>query len=129
MTSNASLISVMVSALMVRCKWACGAYVFCCREAFIETGGFDERYYASEEIHFSRALKHWGRKHHMRFVILDEPIQTSMRKAEWYTPRQLRRMVFQTLFFPSRLKEREKCELWYTRPLERPGSRLLTDGR
>ena len=40
-------------------KFACGAYVFCTRDAFNETGGFDEQYYASEEIHFSKALQRW----------------------------------------------------------------------
>ena len=39
------------------CRWAAGSYVFCRREAFRDTGGFDERFYASEEIHFSRALR------------------------------------------------------------------------
>jgi GT2 family glycosyltransferase len=47
------------------CKWARGCFVFCTREAFEKAGGFDERYFASEEIHFSQALKRHG-----RFVML-----------------------------------------------------------
>ena len=57
-------------------KWACGAYVFCTREAFMEAGGFDERYYASEEIYFSRALRRWGWNKGKLFTILEEPIIT-----------------------------------------------------
>lgn len=97
-------------------KWACGAYVFCTREAFLETGGFDERYYASEEIHFSRALRRWGRKRGQRFVILDEPILTSARKQEWYSTRELLLMTLGILFHSRRLQNRDACHMWYRRP-------------
>jgi glycosyltransferase involved in cell wall biosynthesis len=107
-----------------RMGWACGAYVFCLREAFLATGGFDERYYASEEIHFSRALKRWGRARGLRFVILDEPISTSLRKMEWYTPRELLRMTIRTLLRPGSLRRREGCDLWYTRPRAKPAERV-----
>lgn len=100
--------------------WACGAYVFCLRDGFLEIGGFDERYYASEELHFSRALKRWGHPRGLRFRILDEPIQTSLRKMEWYSPRELLRMTLRTLLWPGRLRRREGCELWYTRPERKP---------
>jgi len=103
-----------------RIRWACGAYVFCHRTAFTETGGFDERYYASEEIWFSRTLRRWGRARGMRFVILDEPIVTSARKLEWFGLRGLVRMFFATLIRPGAIKRREACAFWYTRPLEKP---------
>lgn len=96
--------------------WACGAYVFCLKSAFIDSGGFDERYYATEEIHFSRALKRWGRARHMRFVILGQPISTSLRKTEWYSTHELLRMAIGTTLNPGRLRRRDGCELWYTRP-------------
>jgi glycosyltransferase involved in cell wall biosynthesis len=35
-------------------KVACGAYIFCHKEDFIEVGGFNENVYASEEIWFGR---------------------------------------------------------------------------
>jgi len=47
----------VVLFLMRLGRWAAGSYVFCLREAFDAAGGFDERYYASEEIHFSRAVR------------------------------------------------------------------------
>lgn len=103
-----------------RLRWACGAYVFCHRQAFIETGGFDERYYASEEIWFSRTLARWGRARRMRFVILDEPIVTSARKLEWFGLRGLFRMFFATLLRPGAIKRRDACAFWYTRPQEKP---------
>jgi glycosyltransferase involved in cell wall biosynthesis len=98
-------------------KWASGAYVFCTREAFVETGGFDERYYASEEIHFSRALKRWGRKRAQSLVILKEPIITSSRKLEWYSTRQILTIILGMLFHFQPMQNQAACyRMWYRRP-------------
>ena len=96
--------------------WACGAYVFCLRQAFDEIGGFDERFYASEEIHFSRALKKWGRRNQRRMCIIDEPIVTSMRKLRWYSPSRLAKVFLIFALRPGMVKDRERCWLWYERP-------------
>jgi glycosyltransferase involved in cell wall biosynthesis len=61
-------------------RWAAGCFLFCTREAFDAVGGFDEAYFASEEIHMSRAL---GRKG--RFVVLRGAVTTSGRKTEKYS--------------------------------------------
>jgi glycosyltransferase involved in cell wall biosynthesis len=58
-------------------RWAAGCFVFCTRDAFEKAGGFDERYFASEEIHFSQALKRHG-----RFVILRTMVTSSARKLD-----------------------------------------------
>lgn len=98
-------------------KWACGAYVFCTREAFLGTGGFDERYYASEEVHFSRALRLWGRTRGQAFVILEEPIITSSRKLEWYSSWEIIRMLLAMLIHSKPLQSRDACHnMWYRRP-------------
>jgi len=97
-------------------KWACGAYVFCTHEAFLETGGFDERYYASEEIFFSRAMQRQGHKRGQRFVILEEPIITSSRKMDWYSTREMLFMFLDMLFRFRPLQSRNACDLWYRRP-------------
>jgi glycosyltransferase involved in cell wall biosynthesis len=108
------------SAALKLCKWACGAYVYCPKEAFVGVGGFDERYYASEEIHFSRSLKRWGRGRGMRFEILDEPIETSMRKVEWYSPLELLKIMLATALMPTRIRKQSGCDFWYTRPEAKP---------
>ena len=101
-------------------KWACGAYVFCTREAFIETGGFDERYYASEEIHFSRALRRWGWKKAKLFIILEEPIITSSRKLKWYSI-QDHLMIFLRMFlYLKPFQNQDACyKMWYEHPEKR----------
>ena len=60
-------------------RWAAGCFLFCTRAAFDAVGGFDEAYYASEEIHMSRALGRQG-----RFVVLREAVTTSGRKTQKY---------------------------------------------
>ncbi len=107
--------------LVSRClKLACGAYVFCLREAFEATGGFDERYYVGEELYFSRDLKRWGRPRRLGFAILDEPIITSGRKLDWYSLPALLRFARRLVFCPSARRSRESCQLWYARPDEKP---------
>jgi glycosyltransferase involved in cell wall biosynthesis len=98
-------------------KWASGAYVFCPRQAFLDTGGFDERYYAAEEIFFSGALKRWGKRSGKAFVILDEPIITSSRKLEWYGLSGIAIMILGMFLHLRPLQNREACErIWYRRP-------------
>jgi GT2 family glycosyltransferase len=89
--------------------WAPGCFFFARRDAFERVGGFDERYYASEEIHLSRALKRAG-----RFVILPDKVLTSARKAEHYSMwRSLWLML--RIAHPGSLRSREGLDFWYTR--------------
>jgi glycosyltransferase involved in cell wall biosynthesis len=90
-------------------KYAAGCFVFATKTAFYAAGGFDERYYASEEIWLSRALKAQG-----RFVILKESVITSGRKAKLYTPNQLFILAMRLLFKgPKGWQKREGLGLWY----------------
>jgi glycosyltransferase involved in cell wall biosynthesis len=98
-------------------KVAAGSYIYCQREAWTETRGFDETVYAGEELFFSRRLKRWGRKRGLGFRILTSPVMTSPRKLQWYGPWQLLRHTL-SLARPGSMKRRENCALWYTRPDE-----------
>jgi glycosyltransferase involved in cell wall biosynthesis len=96
-----------VAAIMRAAAWAAGCFVFARRDAFERVGGFDERYFASEEIHLSRALKRHG-----RFVIVAGSVMTSGRKAERYS-RWRTFLIFVRLAWPANLKKRH--EFWYGR--------------
>ena len=96
--------------------WAAGSYVFCLREAFEAVGGFNEAFYASEEIILSNDLKRWGRGHQMSMKILREPALTSMRKFEWYSTLDLVKLGLRLVIHPSDVKKRDACPMWYQRP-------------
>ncbi len=90
-------------------KYAGGCFIFCRREAFEQAGGFDERYFAGEEIWLSRALKRQG-----RFVVSREKVTTSGRKLRQNsTGRILWTMFRLVLRGPKAAQRREGLELWY----------------
>ena len=80
---------------------------------FDRAGGFDERYYASEEIHFSRAVKKHG-----PFVMLRGAVVTSARKAEFFSAGSVFRQ-FLVMLWPGSLKRRERLGFWYDGQRER----------
>lgn len=102
--------AIFAAALILRtARWAPGCFFFARRQAFERAGGFDERYFASEEIHLSRALKRLG-----PFVILDHQVLTSARKAEVYSLSHSLWLMLRMLW-PGSLKSRDGLEFWYTR--------------
>ena len=90
-------------------RWAAGCFIFARRDAFEAVGGFDERYYATEELVLSKALKRRG-----RMVIVREPVLTSGRKARLYTFGDLRRLLWRyALRGESFVQRRENLHMWY----------------
>ena len=96
---------------------AAGAFVFCRREAWAATGGFDETRYAGEEVFFSMALKRWGRARGRDFCVLtDHPVRTSARKFSdgWGRLRSLAQMLL-LMACPPLARTRWACFSWYRR--------------
>ena len=91
-------------------KWAAGCFLFARRDVFEKVGGFDERFYASEEIHLSRALKRHG-----RFVMVDAPVTSSARKAETHSAWSMFKFLAKLLVRGEKgLKSRElTASFWY----------------
>lgn len=103
------------SAISRGLRWAAGSFIFCRREAWEETGGFPEAWYAGEEIAFSRNLKRWCRNRALGFVIItEERLQTSSRKVDNYSIWQMARLLM-GLACPGALKSRARCHYWYDR--------------
>jgi cellulose synthase/poly-beta-1,6-N-acetylglucosamine synthase-like glycosyltransferase len=101
-------------------RLAAGSFLFCRREAWEETGGFDESFYAAEELIFSQALKGWCRKKGLKFkIISDSFVLTSARKLHWNSQFKLFLIMF-SLLRPGALKSREGCSFWYQRPSVKP---------
>ena len=86
-----------------------GAFLFMRRHTFDAVGGFDEQYFAGEEVYLSLALKKLG-----RFRILKEPIVTSARKMRMHSGGLvLRQFLWMMIFGKRALRRREKLHLWY----------------
>jgi glycosyltransferase involved in cell wall biosynthesis len=103
------LLSAFGCALLFRLRVAGGCFIFARRAAFDAIGGFDERYFASEEIHFARALRKRG-----RFAMLPAAVVSSGRKLRlfrgWQLVRQMLRVAWGGL---AGLRRREGLEFWY----------------
>jgi glycosyltransferase involved in cell wall biosynthesis len=86
-----------------------GAFIFTTRHNFDAIGGFDEQYFAGEEVFLSLALKRLG-----PFKILREPMVTSGRKLRMHSGRYLFWRSARLLMggLPS-YRSREGLDLWY----------------
>ncbi|MCY7355141.1 MAG: glycosyltransferase [Lysobacter sp.] len=86
-----------------------GCFIFCTRAAFDAAGGFDERYYAAEDVAISRALARQG-----RFAILREAVWTSDRKLRTFTVTEHLRLLLRIARHGrGALRSREHLALWY----------------
>ena len=96
-------------------RWPAGSYIFCRAEAFRAVDGFSTTLYAGEELDFGERLKSQAKQCGQRMRILSEhPLTTSGRKMDLYSPLELVRLFFATVFTGGRaLKQAESCGWWY----------------
>jgi glycosyltransferase involved in cell wall biosynthesis len=93
-----------------------GCFLFCTRAAFDAAGGFDETYYAGEDVALSRALARQG-----RFVILREAVRTSGRKLRTFSLWEHLRFLLRFARRGRRmLRSRQGLELWYGKRRDGP---------
>jgi len=92
-----------------------GSFIFCNAEAFHEIGGFNNEFFASEELDLTKRLKKLARQTGKRIVILHRnPLLTSARKLQLYTPWEMLWFMARTMVtFGGTLKRRESCHVWY----------------
>lgn len=90
-------------------RLAAGCFLFCTRQAFVDSGGFDESVFAGEEVLLSARLKRLG-----RFVVLSEHVVTSGRKLRAYSGLEVARTMFRLLLLGRRgVRDRRHLDLWY----------------
>jgi glycosyltransferase involved in cell wall biosynthesis len=86
-----------------------GAFLFTTRRNFDLVGGFDEQYFAGEEVYFSLELKKLG-----GFKVLREPVVTSARKLRMYPAKHFLRKFFGVILRgPRGVRSRARLGLWY----------------
>lgn len=90
-------------------RLATGCFLFCTRDAFAATGGFDETFFGAEEIVMSRALKRQG-----RFIVLREAVMTSGRKLRTHSVVEMLPLIGRFMLRGSQaIKQRRGMEFWY----------------
>ena len=86
-----------------------GAFMFCTRQAFLATGGFDEGLFGAEDAAMSWALKREG-----RFVLLWQTVLTSGRRVRGPQGFHAFAALIRMAFFPKMLKQRSGVKkIWY----------------
>lgn len=87
-----------------------GCFLMCGRDTFEAIGGFDERYYAAEDVLFSRALRRHG-----GIRIVPHAIVSSERKLRSHGPREHLALLWRLLRFGPKaiLQSRRHLGLWY----------------
>jgi glycosyltransferase involved in cell wall biosynthesis len=99
-----------------------GCFLFCRADIFRAIGGFNERFYAAEELIFIQALKQHG-----RFVVPPQFVVTSGRKIRTYTLGEiLTILIGMWIKGPTSVKSRDQLDLWYGQRRQDP---LHPDGQ
>jgi GT2 family glycosyltransferase len=107
------------SWIYFRYHFAAGCFVFVRRDVFDKIGGFDETYFATEEVHLSRSLRRLG-----RFVILADAVVTSHRKFDLVSPGRFFGELLRAIRNPDSVI-RKRHWWWYGNQREQtPKSRL-----
>lgn len=90
-------------------RWAAGCFVFVRKSAFEEVGGFNDQFFASEEIVLSQELKRLG-----RFVILNKWVVTSSRKTKQFSATSMIRLIWRVIRTRGQaLYSRDELGMWY----------------
>lgn len=93
-----------------------GCSLFCTRSAFDAVGGFDETYFAGEDVAMGRALARYG-----RLVILKQAVLTSARKLRTHSAAEQLRLAARFVWRGrAMLRSRDALGLWYGKRRDEP---------
>jgi glycosyltransferase involved in cell wall biosynthesis len=89
--------------------------LFTSRETFDTIGGFDERYYAGEDMKFATDLKRQGKREGKKFCVLtDGYLLKSTRKFDQFGGLTLALGLVVFLFCPWLVRYKNACFFWYS---------------
>lgn len=94
--------------------WAAGCFIFIRRDVFESIGGFNEKFFAAEEMHLSKAMKARG-----KFAICKNRVLTSSRKLRAFGLWKLIKIAVPALWKVNKLNTREGLEVLYTEVREK----------
>ena len=96
------------------CRLLAGSFIFCEAAAFRKVGGFNNEFFAGEELELSGRLKKLSRETGRKIAILHRhPLVTSARKLRLYTFGEYLRLVVRAAINRRTLASREACHMWY----------------
>lgn len=92
-----------------------GAVLYCYRDTFFEIGGFDESFYALEDVKFSIQLKKIGKKYNKKFISNKSlSVITASRKFKNIEMKKIIKMIHQILLNPfSFYRKKEIVGCWF----------------
>lgn len=111
----AAIVTMIWNRVSRMTKYAAGSFIFCETSAFREIGGFDNHFFAGEEIDLSQRLKKLARAKRKKAVILHQhPLVTSARKMELYSRLEHLQFLARAVCGGRRTaKNQAACYIWY----------------
>ncbi len=112
----------MWNVVSVLLRYAAGSFIFVLKPVFDEIGGFDEQYFAAEEVYLSRAIKTRARQLDLGFHILrGSPHRSSARKFRLYTLTEMLALLRAALpTWSQTVRSRKRLDYFYDGRREQP---------
>jgi glycosyltransferase involved in cell wall biosynthesis len=108
------MVNAFWNILSRSCRLLAGSFIFCEAAAFRQIGGFNNDFFAGEELELSGRLKKLSRETGRKIIILHRhPLVTSARKLRLYTFWEYLRLVARAAVNRRTLTSREACHMWY----------------
>ncbi|MBC8523196.1 glycosyltransferase [PVC group bacterium] len=103
----ATILAKMLELLFIVLRVSAGAYFFCTRKSFEQSGGFNPKYFAAEEVHFTKSMHKYG-----KFKTQKNHVITSGRKFRTHSAFEiLSTLVLVSIPGIRNIKKRKS--LWY----------------
>ncbi|KTC98158.1 glycosyltransferase [Legionella erythra] len=111
------MIQLMFFIWNMRSRWnhhCSGCFLFCKKEVFNAIGGYDESFYAAENINFSARLNRYARRQRQQVIVYKKYTEMCLRKMNKFSlsPRVV--WDFLTIgLMRNKYKKKENCKYWY----------------